>query len=75
MEWTGIRSRVTVSVALKQLRNTGAIERLTVPTNYRTRRGFWLKDLFIRVSPRAMQQPALRVPRPAAPQLVIQYTN
>lgn len=56
-EWTGFRSRATIAAALQELRNTKAVQTSTVPTNVRTRRGFWLKELSIRVSPRAMRAP------------------
>lgn len=65
-DWTDLSSRATIAKALRELRQTGAIQTDTVPTNSRTRRGFWLKELFVRVSPRAMQGPAPRIPRAAS---------
>jgi len=55
MRWTGIRSRATISAALQELRKSMAIQTSLVATNFRTRRGFWLKELLVRVSPRAMR--------------------
>lgn len=57
IEWSGLRSRATIAAALRELRRTGAIQAGTVPTNFRTRRGFRLRELFIRVSARAMRAP------------------
>jgi hypothetical protein len=57
MQWSGLRSRATIAASLHQLRNTGAIQTSVVTTNFRTRRGFWLKELVVRVSPRAMRAP------------------
>lgn len=57
IEWTGLHGRPTIAKALKELRKAGAIQTSTVPTNLVTRRGFRLNQLFVRVSPRAMQPP------------------
>lgn len=57
IEWTGIRSRATIAAALQELRNGKAIQTGVVPTHYRTKRGFWLKETFVRVSPQAMRPP------------------
>jgi hypothetical protein len=57
MRWTGIRSRATTASALQELRNGKAIQTSVVPTNFRTKRGFWLKETFVRVNPRAMRAP------------------
>jgi hypothetical protein len=57
MRWTGLRSRATIAAALQELRNAKSIQTERVPTNHRTRRGFWLKELLVRVSPRAMRVP------------------
>lgn len=53
-EWTGLRGRSTISKALEELREAGAIKTHTVTTNLRSKRGFWLKQLLVRVSPRAL---------------------
>jgi hypothetical protein len=64
MQWTGLRSRATIAASLHQLRDAGAIQTSTAQTNFRTRRGFWLKELVVRVSPRAMRAQR-RVPKSA----------
>ena len=57
MKWTGIRSKATVSAALKELRNCKAIHTDLVPTNFKTKRGFPVKETFVRVDARAMRAP------------------
>lgn len=61
MDWTGIGSRTTISAALEELRQRKAIQTALVSTNLRNQRGFWLKEMVIRVSPRAMRTHQPRV--------------
>jgi hypothetical protein len=60
MQWTGLRSRATIATSLRELRHAGAIQTSVAPTGFRTRRGFWLKELVVRVSAKAMHAPRNR---------------
>jgi hypothetical protein len=53
-KWTGVRSEATIARALRELTNAQAIHKGTVPTGMRTQRGFWTRQLLIRVSQRAL---------------------
>jgi hypothetical protein len=65
IKWTGIRSRTTIAATLKELRAARAAQIATVQTNFRTKRGFWLRELFIRVSPHAMRARPVRATTPS----------
>jgi|SRR5579875_615926 len=55
MAWTGIRSRLTISRALKRLKDTGVIATELARTGIRNQRGFELKQLRVRVFPHALR--------------------
>jgi hypothetical protein len=72
--WTGIRGRATVAGALQELRNAKAIQTDVVPTNFRTKRGFWLKETFVRVDARAMRAPRASTTSTTVQKVNLQYT-
>ena len=55
LEWTGIRSRATLSGALKELREAGAVKTALVSSGLQNKQGFWLRQLQFRVSRRALR--------------------